>query len=110
MNYFTVNPTTTVGKMKRSCEEDDQQIFPYVNHNNIYLGLIFATDLKDCDDSATAHEVFELAQQAGDNRNVFVLTTQPSSEAKEILISRNIQFVPVVDRDHRIIGTIDGST
>ena len=110
MNYFIVKPTTTVGSMKRACEEDEQQIFPYVNDNNIYEGLIFAKDLNDCADSSTASQVLAQAKKSGDNRDVYVLTTQPSTDAKEILRRRNLQFVPVVDGNHRIVGTIDGSS
>ena len=110
MNYFTVTPTTTVGTMRRACQEDEQEIFPYVNDDNIYEGLIFAQDLNDCDNSYTASQVFAQAKKSGGNRHVYVLQTQPSTEAKEILRRRKLQFVPVVDRDHRIVGTIDESS
>ena len=106
MNYFTVENTTTVGAMKRSCEDDDQRVFPLVNNDNVYMGLIYATDLRNCDDSSTAAEVLIQASKWGD-RDLFVLSTQPETEAKDMLRRRKLQFVPVVDQDHRIVGTID---
>ena len=110
MNYFTVTPKTTVETMKRACQEDEQQIFPLVNDNLIYLGLIYAKDLNSCDDSATALDVFGEAKKWDPNRDIFVLTSQPSTEAKDLIRRQRLQFVPVVDQDHRIVGTIDESS
>ena len=106
MNYYTVTTKTTVGTMKRSCVDDDQRVFPMVNDKNIFQGLIYAEDLKNCDDSNTADEVLIQAKK-WDERDVYVLSTQPSTEAKDILRRWKLQFVPVVDQDHRIVGTID---
>ena len=109
MNYFIVRPETTVGTMKRSCEEDEQRVFPVVNPDNSFLGLIYAEDFRNCEDSDTASLVLEQAQK-WDDRDVYVLTTQPVTEAKELMRRWKIQFVPVVDRDHGFIGTIDDAT
>ena len=110
MNYFIARAKTTVGTLKRSIRDDDQQIFPLVNSDQVYQGLIYAKDLAGCDDNDTAWDVFAEAKKSGEDRNIFVLTTQPSTEAKEILHIRDLQFVPVVDRKHRIVGTVDESS
>ena len=108
MNYFTVRPNTTVGRMKRSYEEDQQRVFPVAGSDNVFEGLVYAGDLRNCDDSSTASQVLIEATK-WDDRDIFVLATQPVTEAKDIIRRQKIQFVPVVDRNHRIVGTIDES-
>lgn len=104
MSYYTVKHDTTVETMKRARKNDDQHIFPYIDEHNIYQGLIYGEDLDEFEDSTSASHILDAAK--GD-RDIYVYATQPSTEAKAILRRRNLQFIPVVDRYHRIVGTFD---
>ena len=110
MNYFIARTSATVGTLKRSIEENDQRIFPLVDENQVYQGLVYDYDLHGCEDDFTAGELLAMKIDSGQDRNIFILATEASTEAKEILHIKRLQFVPILDRDHRIVGTIDESS
>lgn len=109
MNYFSVTSKTTVGTMKKACQEENQQAFPLVDHENVFQGLIKAKDLDNCEDSDTAEDVLEKARK-WDDRDIYVTAIMHMAIAKKMLEDQILQFIPVLDQDHKITGTIDRSS
>jgi predicted transcriptional regulator len=108
MGYFIVKPSTTVGTMKKVISDQSQRVFPIVDDGNIFQGLIYAWDFEERSDTDSASTILSLAKKWSD-RNIFVLSSQSSSHAKDILHVNDLQLVPVLDSDYRVIGTIDSS-
>ena len=107
--YVIVRPTTTVGTIRRTYKDTRQSIFPVVQPDDSYVGLIFAKDLLDCGESEPAIDVLRVASRYSD-RDIFVFDDQPLVKAKEVIRHQRSQFVPVVDHQRRYLGTIDAST
>jgi predicted transcriptional regulator len=109
MRYFIVKPSTTVGTMKKVISDQSQRVFPIVDDANIFQGLIYARDFEERSDTDSASTILSLAKKWND-RNIFVLSSQSSSHSKDILHVNDLQLVPVLDSNYRVIGTIDSSS
>ena len=95
--YKIVRPSTTVGKIRLELQGNNQAMFPVVQDDDTYVGLIYATDLRSCDEEDTALDVFKSVT----DREIFVFENQPSTTAKDEIKRRKLQFMPVVDFNHR---------
>ena len=104
--YIWVKPTTTVGAIKSSAQATGQYMFPVVEDDDTYLGLIFESDLQNCSDTDTVSAVFKSVSE----RAIFIFEHQPTNRAKQIIREKKLQFVPVVDFQRHYLGTIDEST
>ena len=109
MQKFAVRPTTTVGKMKELKANTGQGIFPVVDLNEHYCGLIFAADFDKYPNAKDAGEVLEEARKAGEARNIYVYSTDTLDKARVVMGQKDVPFVPVVDLTHHYVGTLDRS-
>ena len=110
MQKFAVRPTTTVGKMKELKANTGQAIFPVVDLDEHYLGLIFAEDFSRYPNAKDAGEVLKEARKAGETRNIYVYSADTLDKARIVMGQKDAPFLPVVDFTHHYVGTLDRSS
>ena len=110
MQFLAVKNSTTVGKIKAENQDRKQTIFPVVDSEEHYLGLLYLDDLKDAPLDKTAGDVLKSVQEAGEHRNIYVYSKDSVDNAKALMHQKGLLFLPIVDYTHHFLGTVDSSS
>ncbi|GEM_PF-5819238 len=109
MRYFAVRNTATVLKIRNAPAFGRQSMFPVITEDRHLLGYISNDDFKDYSDDKTAGDVLADAIKQGKLRIQRARASEPLEVALATMRDYQLQFLPVVDRYDRFVGTIDDS-
>jgi len=90
----------------RIFSESDHLYFPVVDADRHLLGIVTIDNIKDTF-TATGLEKFLLAIDLMEPVVAKVSPEKSMSEVREILSKYNLDYLPVVDGDNRILGLIE---
>jgi CBS domain-containing protein len=108
MAHTYVSPNAKIRKVIEVSSSTNQDIFPVVDEGNRYRGFIRATDLTHYgeDENLTVNEVLQDCEES-ETRNIYIYLDSDLTQAKRVLTTNKISFVPVVDYDGHYMGTLD---
>jgi predicted transcriptional regulator len=109
MAHLYLSPTATIKRVKEQAEKSNQDIFPVVDDSGLYKGFIRASDWNNFEDTTTVDEVLDECDNL-ERRDVYVYVDTDVAQARKVLSTNRMSFVPIVDYTGHYVGTLDYSS
>ncbi len=98
-----VKAKDTVRSVLDLMQENLLKSLPVVDENNIFRGIVFLEDLKTIENKETLLTNLD----EGYFKSFYLLPSQHLYEALSIMYNSDLDFLPIIDTEGKLIGTLD---